>query len=303
MVFKYLTIFDGYILSINNLKIFTTRSTLSGYLAGQMATRKSVGFVPTMGALHPGHLSLIEQARKETDVVVCSIFVNPTQFNDPGDLERYPRPVESDIEKLKSAECDVLFMPQVSEMYSEDEKWHINLNGLDNILEGKIRPGHYQGVTQIVKKLFDTVNPDAAFFGQKDYQQFMVISELVKQYKIPVKLIMCPIVREDDGLAMSSRNVCLSDAEHQQALALFKALNLAKKLISFKSIEEVKEEVNRFFESADGVYVEYFEICDRKTLMPVSSKSGGNLVALVAAKVGKIRLIDNIVLDLIRRIA
>lgn len=279
------------------MKIFTTRAALSAYLADQIAVCKSVGFVPTMGALHAGHLSLIEQARKESDVVVCSIFVNPTQFNDPRDLERYPRPIESDIEKLQSAGCEVLFLPQVAEMYSADEKWHINLNGLDNILEGKIRPGHYQGVTQIVKKLFDTVNPDVAFFGQKDYQQFMVISELVRQYNIPVKLSMCPIVREADGLAMSSRNVYLSEAEHNQALSLSKALNMAKTLVASKSIEEVKVEIQRYFETAEGVQLEYFEICDRQTLLPVSNKSEGDLVALVAAKVGQIRLIDNIILS------
>lgn len=278
------------------MKIFTTRAALSAYLADQIIVCKTIGFVPTMGALHAGHLSLIGQARNESDIVVCSIFVNPTQFNDPRDLERYPRPIESDIEKLQSAGCDVLFLPQVSEMYSADEKWQINLNGLDNILEGKIRPGHYQGVTQIVKKLFDTVNPDVAFFGQKDYQQFMVITELVRQYKMPVKLSMCPIVREEDGLAMSSRNVYLSKTEHQQALGLSQALNLTKSLIGSKSVEEVKLEILRFFKTLEGVQLEYFEICDPETLLPVLNKSE-NMVALVAAKVGQIRLIDNIILS------
>ena len=278
------------------MKIFTTRAALSAYLADQIIVCKAIGFVPTMGALHAGHLSLIGQARKESDIVVCSIFVNPTQFNDPRDLERYPRPIESDIEKLQNAGCDVLFLPQVTEMYSADERWQINLNGLDNILEGKIRPGHYQGVTQIVKKLFDTVNPDVAFFGQKDYQQFMVITELVRQYKMPVKLRMCPIVREKDGLAMSSRNVYLSQAEHQQALALPRALNLTKSLIGSKSVGEVKMDILRFFQSVEGVQLEYFEICDPETLLPVHNKTG-NMVALVAAKVGQIRLIDNIILS------
>jgi len=279
------------------LKIFTTRAALSGYLAEQKTTGKKVALVPTMGALHAGHLSLIEQARKESDIVVCSIFVNPTQFNDPRDLEKYPRPIESDIAKLEKAECHVLFTPEISEMYTGDERWHIHLNGLDTILEGKIRPGHYQGVTQIVKKLFDTVNPDVALFGQKDYQQFMVISKLVKEYAIPVRLLMCPIVRESDGLAMSSRNVHLSDAEHQQALALFKALTLAKKLMPAKSIEEVKAEVTRFLTDAPGIQLDYFEICNGQTMEPVSTKSSDSLVALVAAKVGQIRLIDNVVLQ------
>ncbi|NEU08997.1 pantoate--beta-alanine ligase [Flavihumibacter sp. R14] len=279
------------------MKIFTTRATLSGYLTEQKSLRKIIGLVPTMGALHAGHLSLIEQAHKESDVVVCSIFVNPTQFNDPGDLAKYPRPIESDIKKLENSECDVLFMPSVSEMYSEGEEWNISLNGLDSILEGKIRPGHYQGVTQIVKKLFDTVMPDKAFFGQKDYQQVQVIAELVRQYQIPVQLITCPIVREADGLAMSSRNVHLSAAEHQQALVLSRALNLAQQLFPVKTIPEVKDEISRFVKQTDGVELEYFEICDGKTLQPVTDKDDEPLVALIAAKVGGIRLIDNVILE------
>ena len=279
------------------MKIFTGRVALSAYLKEQQSEQKTIGLVPTMGALHAGHLSLIERARNESDVVVCSIFVNPTQFNDPGDLAKYPRPVETDIRKLQDAGCDVLFMPEVSEMYSGNEEWHIDLHGLDHILEGKIRPGHYQGVTQIVKKLFDTVEPDKAFFGQKDYQQVMVISEMVKQFQIPVKLIMCPIVREQDGLAMSSRNVYLSALDHEHALVLSQALNLSQKLFPEKSIPEIKEEVSRFISKSAGVMLEYFEICDSQTLQPATIKNGQNLVALVAAKVGQIRLIDNVILQ------
>lgn len=279
------------------MKIFTTRVALSEYLTEQKAAKKKIALVPTMGALHAGHLSLIERAREESDLVVCSIFVNPTQFNDPADLAKYPRPVDSDLEKLKAADCDVLFMPEVAEMYSAPENWHIDLHGLDNILEGKIRPGHYQGVTQIVKKLFDTVKPDIALFGQKDYQQIMVISELVKQYNIPVRIIMCPIVREQDGLALSSRNIYLSPGEHQHALALSKSLNLAAELFPEQSIEEVKNEVNAYLQEAEGIEPEYFEICDAQTFLPVTSKNGHSLVALVAARVGNIRLIDNVILQ------
>jgi len=278
------------------LKIFTTRVALSGYISEQKAGGKSVGLVPTMGALHAGHLSLISEARKACDLVVCSIFVNPTQFNDPNDLAKYPRPIEADVEMLKQAGCDVLFMPEVSEMYIEGESWHINLNGLDNILEGKIRPGHYQGVTQIVKKLFDTVMPDKAFFGQKDYQQVKIITELVRQHEIPVQLIMCPIIREDDGLAMSSRNVHLSADEHQRALVLSRALKLAGDIFPNKPIAEVKKEVSQFVNQISGVDLEYFEICDQETLQPVAVKNGRPLVALIAAKVGQIRLIDNVIL-------
>jgi pantoate--beta-alanine ligase len=279
------------------LKIFTSRVALSEFLIKQQSAKKTVSLVPTMGALHAGHLSLIEGARRESDLVVCSIFVNPTQFNDPADLAKYPRPIEHDIEKLESSRCDVLFMPEVAEMYSEPEAWFINLHGLDEILEGKIRPGHYQGVTQIVKKLFDTVKPEVAFFGQKDYQQIMVISELVRQYRIPVRIKMCPIVREPDGLAMSSRNVYLSEEEHQHALALFKALNMAHNLFQERSIEEIKKEVTLFLKNSEGIDAEYFEICDGETFLPVSKKEAAPLVALVAARVGQIRLIDNIILQ------
>lgn len=258
---------------------------------------KTIGFVPTMGALHAGHLSLIEQARKETDFVVCSIFVNPTQFNDKKDLENYPRPVEDDINKLKEVKCDVLFLPEVEEMYDKSEKWSIDLAELDKILEGKIRPGHYQGVTQIVKKLFDTFKPDLAFFGQKDFQQFMVISHMVKKLKINVKLVLCPIVREPDGLAMSSRNIRLSASERQHALALFKGLSMFKGSFKTKSLKELKLEVTSYLKSAPGIELEYFEIFNTKTFQPVNSKRAGSIIALVAAKVGPIRIIDNMIIE------
>lgn len=251
-----------------------------------------------MGALHEGHLSLVELARLQSDIVVCSIFVNPTQFNDKSDLENYPRPVEEDIKKLENAGCDVLFMPEVEEMYSESELWHIELGGLDTVLEGKIRPGHYQGVTQIVKKLFDAIKPDYALFGQKDYQQFMIISYMVKILHIPVKLIVCPIIREKDGLAMSSRNIHLSPEERIDALALYKALTKAAELFKTKTIDQIKNEVDNFLGSARGIEPEYFEIYDAGSFKPITDKSAESIIALVAAKVGKIRIIDNMMLKL-----
>jgi len=249
-----------------------------------------------MGALHPGHLSLIKHARQKADVIVCSIFVNPTQFNDKKDLENYPRPVEDDIRKLEEVNCDVLFIPAVNEMYNSADHWNINLGNLDHILEGKIRPGHYQGVTQIVKKLFDTINPHYAFFGQKDYQQFMVISYMVKKLHIKVKLVLCPIIRESDGLAMSSRNIYLSPADRINALALFKALSKAKELYKTKTIPHIKNEVSSYLHSANGIELEYFEIFDANSFKAVSSKRSASLIALVAAKVGQIRIIDNMIL-------
>lgn len=284
--------------SLYILEIFYTRDTVHKYLLKLSSAGKTIGFVPTMGALHEGHLSLVELARLQSDIVVCSIFVNPTQFNDKSDLENYPRPVEEDIKKLENAGCDVLFMPEVEEMYSESELWHIELGGLDTVLEGKIRPGHYQGVTQIVKKLFDAIKPDYALFGQKDYQQFMIISYMVKILHIPVKLIVCPIIREKDGLAMSSRNIHLSPEERIDALALYKALTKAAELFKTKTIDQIKNEVDNFLGSARGIEPEYFEIYDAGSFKPITDKSTKSIIALVAAKVGKIRIIDNMMLKL-----
>lgn len=280
------------------MEIFYIRDTVHKYLFKLRSAGKTIGFVPTMGALHEGHLALVESARLQSDIVVCSIFVNPTQFNDKSDLENYPRPIEEDIKKLEKAGCHILFMPEVDEMYNKSELWHIELGGLDTVLEGKIRPGHYQGVTQIVKKLFDTIKPDYAFFGQKDYQQFMVISYMVRVLHIPVQLIVCPIIREKDGLAMSSRNIRLSPEERIDALALYKALTKASELFKTKTIGQIKNEIDNFLASAKGIEPEYFEIYDAGSFKPVNDKSAGSIIALVAAKVGKTRIIDNMMLKL-----
>ena len=279
------------------MKIFNSKQAVHSYLDELRSIGKSIGFVPTMGALHDGHLSLIEQARIKADIIVCSIFVNPTQFNDKKDLENYPRPVEEDIKKLEQAECDILFLPDVNEMYSSSENWSIELDNLDKILEGKIRPGHYQGVTQIVNKLFNIIKPDFAFFGQKDYQQFMVISYMVKKLRIKVDLILCPIIREKDGLAMSSRNIYLSANDRKNALALFKALSKCRELFKTKSINQLKAEIISYLKSAPGIEMEYFEIYNAKSFQIAKSKRTGSIIALVAAKVGPIRIIDNMFID------
>ncbi len=279
------------------MKIFNSKQAIHNYLDQLRSLGKTIGFVPTMGALHAGHLSLIEQARKSAEVIVCSIFVNPTQFNDKKDLENYPRPIEDDIRKLEEVKCDILFIPEVDEMYNSSEKWSIELGNLDTVLEGKIRPGHYQGVTQIVKKLFDTVNPDFAFFGQKDYQQFMVISYMVKKLRMKVKLVLCPIIREEDGLAMSSRNIYISAADRINSLALFHALSKFRALYKTKSILQLKTEITSFLKSAPGIEMEYFEIFNAKSFKPATSKRSGSIIALVAAKVGSIRIIDNMIIE------
>ncbi len=256
-----------------------------------------MGFVPTMGALHQGHLSLIEAARQKADIVICSIFVNPTQFTDKSDLANYPRPIDDDVFKLESAGCDVLFLPDVNEMYHQDENWHMALDGFDQILEGEIRPGHYQGVTQIVKKLFDIVRPDFAFFGQKDFQQFIIISLMVKKLNIPVQLIRCPIIREKDGLAMSSRNIYLDPEERRQSLALFGALNQAKKDFKLSTLAETRRNALDYLSNAPGIDAEYFEIYDSISFRPAQEGQTENVIALVAARIGKIRIIDNMILS------
>jgi pantoate--beta-alanine ligase len=278
------------------VEILKTRAQLASRLSAFRDADKLIGLVPTMGALHNGHLSLVNEARKHTDIVVCSIFVNPTQFNDPTDLERYPRPIENDIEKLTPL-CDVLFMPEVSEMYASGEQWHIDLGRLEYLLEGRFRPGHYQGVTQIVKKLFDAVQPDKAFFGQKDFQQFKIIDSMVKQLHLPVELVMCPIIRESDGLAMSSRNVHLSPAEHQQALALSKTLLFVQQNFENRSIAELNKSALEMLNRSEGVELDYFQICDADTLDVVNEKTSKHVIALLAARVGNTRLIDNIILQ------
>ena len=257
---------------------------------------KTIGFVPTMGALHQGHLSLIELAKQYNDQVACSIFVNPSQFNDPKDLEKYPRTLKADIELLEQVNCDVLFSPEVKEIYADNEQWHLDIGELEYLLEGKFRPGHYQGVTQVVYKLFNIVNPDTAFFGQKDYQQFLVISKMVQLLHMPVKLVMCPIKREADGLAMSSRNIHLTPDDRKHALILSKTLSWVKDNFDRQQIPELINNAEQMIGAEAGVEPEYFEIADGDTLHPADENTT-NIIALVAAKVGKTRLIDNVILN------
>ena len=277
------------------MKTFTTKKSLQQYLLQTRAANKTIGFVPTMGALHQGHLSLIEQARQYNNEIVCSIFVNPSQFNDPKDLEKYPRTIEADIKLLEQVNCDILFNPAVIEIYDDNEQWHLDIGGLEHLLEGKFRPGHYQGVTQVVYKLFDIVKPDTAFFGQKDYQQFLIISKMVELLNMPVKLIMCPIKRETDDLAMSSRNIHLTTDDRKHALILSKTLNWVKDNFDNSAIPQLKKEAELMIGHEPGVELAYFEIADGDTLHPAGQNTK-NIVALVAAKVGKTRLIDNVLL-------
>jgi pantoate--beta-alanine ligase len=279
------------------LKVINTIAALKSLLEPIKLGQQKIALVPTMGALHKGHVSLINIAQQYADVVVCSIFVNPTQFTDPKDLEKYPRPLEHDMQMLREAGCDVVFMPSVKEMYPGTEHWHIDLGPAEFLLEGEFRKGHYQGVTQIVKKLFDAVNPDVAFFGQKDFQQVLMIENMVAYFKLPVQIISCPIIREEDGLAMSSRNIHLNEADRKNALVLSKALTYVKDHFEEKTIAALLAEAKEMISAVAGVELDYFTIANGKTLLPENNKNQSDLVALVAAKVGQTRLIDNMLLN------
>lgn len=280
-----------------SLKVINTIAALRSLLEPIKLAQQKIALVPTMGALHKGHVSLIKIAQQQADVVVCSIFVNPTQFTDPKDLEKYPRPFEHDMKMLEEAGCNVVFMPSVTEMYPKPEKWHIDLGPAEFLLEGEFRKGHYQGVTQIVKKLFDAVNPQVAFFGQKDFQQVLMIKNMVAWFNLPVHIVSCPIIREDDGLAMSSRNIHLTAADRKNALVLSKALNYVKDNFSALSVPILIENAKKLINGTPGVALDYFTIANGKTLLPEEDKSHHDIVALVAAKVGQTRLIDNMILS------
>lgn len=281
------------------MKIFRTKQELQHELAGIRQQNQVITLVPTMGALHEGHLSLINYAKPLTDITVCSIFVNPTQFNDPKDLEKYPRPIENDIALLESVGCDILFMPTVEEMYPEnDPEWHIDLGNLDQIWEGEHRPGHFQGVTQIVFKLFDLVKPNQACFGQKDFQQVMVIQRMIDIKKLDIKLLICPIIRSEEGLALSSRNARLSEEGKENALTLITALRFIKDNLEEKSVAELLDGAKEILASNPAVELEYLSICETSTLAPVDNiEADKDYVALIAAWVEKVRLIDNILLS------
>lgn len=282
------------------MEIIHTIAALKAWLQPKQDAQSKIALVPTMGALHKGHLSLIEIAQQQASIVVCSIFVNPTQFTDPKDLEKYPRPLEHDIKMLQEAGCNAVFMPTVKEMYPrypEPEQWHIDLGSAEFLLEGEFRKGHYQGVTQIVKKLFDAVQPDLAFFGQKDFQQVLMIKNMVKYFGLPIEIVSCPIIREDDGLAMSSRNIHLSASDRKNALVLSRALQFVLDHYNKLSLDELLTQAKQMIAATPDVTLDYFTIADQDTLLPIAEKEEKHAIALVAAKVGETRLIDNMLLD------
>ena len=282
------------------MEIFKTKASLQAYLQEARSTGQKIALIPTMGALHEGHLSLLNYAKPISDIRVCSIFVNPTQFNDPKDLEKYPRPIENDIRLLESVDCDVLFLPSVDEMYPDkNEAWHLDLGELDQIWEGEKRPGHFQGVTQIVYKLFTLVQPDIACFGQKDFQQVMVIKRMIAMKDLPIQLAICPTIRDQDGLALSSRNARLSEAGKRTALALSRSLQYVKDHIHDPiPLAEIKDKALQILTDTDGLSVEYFALCESSTLKEVNHIDFSKQhVALVTAWVEGVRLIDNMILN------
>ncbi len=276
------------------MRIFERRIDLTAWVKQAKIAGNSIGFVPTMGALHPGHLALAGQAKRENDLVVCSIFVNPIQFNNPEDLKKYPRTLETDLEHLRSIRCDAVFCPDEKEMYPGPETKVYDFGHLDKVMEGRYRQGHFNGVAIVVKKLFDIVEPHRAYFGQKDYQQLQIIKAMVKKEAMDVEIIPCATVREPDGLAMSSRNARLTPTQRQGAGKIYKVLQGAREMYPGQAVSTIEKWATQEINASPELETEYFQIVDAETLLPVGDDDLGNeLVACVAVYAGEVRLIDN----------
>ena len=282
------------------MEIFKTKKTLLDYIERQKEMGKKVGFAPTMGALHDGHISLYEAARKENDLVISSIFVNPTQFNNASDLEKYPRTIEKDIEILeKFAFVDAVYIPEVSDIYPEGLKSReYDFDGLENEMEGKFRPGHFNGVGTVVEELFRQVKPDNAYFGDKDYQQLAIIKKLVEKLNLPIKIHGVPIYREKNGLAMSSRNKRLDHEQCEAAKVIYETLVKVNDWFRIITVSEIYQRVKDIFENQRGMVLEYFEIADEATLKETDFfYKDRSYRAFIVVFVGEVRLIDNLHLD------
>ncbi len=280
------------------MQVFQQISEVKTYILSQKQQDKTIGFVPTMGALHQGHISLIVQSKKECDISVCSIFVNPTQFNNANDLSRYPRTPELDIQLLEQAGCDVLYMPDVKDIYPTTDTRQFNFGYLDTILEAEHRPGHYNGVGQVVSILLKGIEPDKAFFGSKDYQQVMVVKSLVDQLNLPVEIISCPILRENDGLAMSSRNMLLTLEERKIAKLVPKMMEESREIAKKNGISAAKSYIHNEVAKVSIMKLDYYEVCNADTLEPLTAlKPTQQAISLIAVFVGNIRLIDNWMID------
>ncbi len=276
------------------MEIVETAAGLEKAIGARRKAGESVGFVPTMGALHAGHASLVEQCRRQCGTAVVSIFVNPTQFNDPNDLHNYPRTPEADRAMLERAGADIVFMPGVDEMYPEPDIRVFDFGALDKVMEGEHRPGHFNGVAQVVSKLFDMVRPDKAYFGEKDFQQLAVIRAMVAQLGLKIEIVGCPIVRESDGLALSSRNMLLTPGQRRAAPLIHKTLCEAREMAGTKTVGEVTDYVLSTLAAHPLMEPEYFLLVDSDTLQPVGSFGhNGGIRACVTVRLGNVRLIDN----------
>lgn len=278
------------------MRILKTINELISLINELKANNKTIGFVPTMGALHEGHLTLVRQCVAENEVCIVSVFVNPTQFNNKADLEKYPRNVEKDAQLLEEAGCAYVFAPSAEEMYSTDElekTFEFDFGGMDRLMEGKFRPGHFNGVVQVVSKLFSLVKPDKAYFGKKDFQQLAIIHRMVRLMHFPVEIVDCPIVREASGLAMSSRNERLSAAERDTAANIYRILNESRNLTDTMSPAELTQWVTDEVNNAGGLSVEYFDIADCQTLITIDRWQPES-IGCIAVFCGEVRLIDNI---------
>lgn len=277
------------------MKLVRTISDLQAELSALKAQGKKVGLVPTMGALHAGHASLVKRSVDENDVTVVSVFVNPTQFNDKNDLVKYPRTLEADCKLLESAGASFVFAPEVEEMYPEPDTRQFSFAPLDEVMEGRFRPGHFNGVAQIVSKLFDAVKPHRAYFGEKDFQQLAIIREMVKQLHLDIEIVGCPIVREEDGLALSSRNMLLSAEERKIALKISQTLFKSRTFAADHSLKETIKFVEDGIASEPGLRLEYFEVVDGNTLQTVQNwEDTDYIVGCITVFCGSVRLIDNI---------
>jgi pantoate--beta-alanine ligase len=278
------------------MNVFKTARDLSTWLADARQNGLSVGFVPTMGALHEGHLSLIRSSRETNQITVCSIFVNPTQFNNAEDFQNYPITIEKDLEQLLGSGCDALFLPSVAEIYPAAHiKKHYDLGPVETVLEGAFRPGHFQGVCEVVDRLLELVAPDRLYLGQKDFQQCMVIARLLQITGLKTDLVIAPTLREPDGLAMSSRNLRLNKDQRQEALAIYRNLDRIRTQFGSVPNEQLENDAKNDLESA-GFAIDYISICEPATLLP---KTGSEkpVVVLAAATLGSVRLIDNVVIE------
>ena len=277
------------------MKLIQTISELRAELDAFRKGGKTIGLVPTMGALHAGHASLVNRAVAENDVVVVSDFVNPTQFNDQNDLLKYPRTLEADCALLEKCGATLVFAPSVEEVYPEPDTRQFSYAPLDTVMEGKYRPGHFNGVCQIVSKLFLMVEPDRAYFGEKDFQQLAIIREMVRQMKYPLEIVGCPIVREEDGLALSSRNARLSDEERKNALKISQTLFESRTFAASHTVAETQKFVEDAIAAAPGLRLEYFELVDGNTLQKIADwEDTSYAVGCITVFCGEVRLIDNI---------